>query len=72
MLYSVTAQVEYKRKDGVISGQVPAFILDGRTQGIHNKEHAAIIAEDIINPTRSKRVKVHVHVIEVDREVWAK
>lgn len=67
MVYSCTATFEYKG----VSGQIPAFILDSRIQGIVSVEHAKFIAEEICNPAKIKGMKVHVTVIEADRQVWA-
>lgn len=67
MVYSCTATFEYKG----VSGQIPSFILDGRIQGIRSVKHAEFIAEEVCNPCRIKGMKIHVTVIEADREVWA-
>lgn len=72
MIYCITATVEKKTKNGIQTGQVPAFFLDSRVQGITGVDHARFIGEEIINPMRLKNITVHVHAIAADREVWAK
>jgi hypothetical protein len=62
MLYTIQATITYKRSDGTITAQLPTFLLDSNIQGIKDANHAKFIAEEIINPTRNKNLKVEVSV----------
>lgn len=65
MMYAVSATVNRHDKDGVVTIQVPTFYLDANVQGIVNKEHAKIIAGEIINPAKNPNLTVHLSVIAV-------
>lgn len=62
MLYSVCANVTYKEGRWTCSQQVPTFILNGDIQGIVSIDHAARIAEKVVNPTGNPDVAVSVCV----------
>ena len=64
MLYGVTATVAVKRNGWTTTHQVPTFYLDSRVQGIVDKEHAKVIAADVVNPTKDSNLKVEVTVYE--------
>ena len=54
MLYGITATVSRRTQLGqVITHQVPTFYLNSEVQGILNKDHAKVIAEEIVNPTKA-------------------
>lgn len=58
MKYIIHATVNYVRGGYTITGQVPTFLLDDSIQGITDAKHAEFIAEEIINPTKNKNLKV--------------
>lgn len=62
MLWQIQATFQKKTRQGTITGQIPTFVLDDTVQFITTAQQAEFIAEEIINPTRDKHLKVHVYV----------
>lgn len=54
-MYSIQVTITIKEGPWTRSRQIPTFYLDERVQGISDKEHAATIALEILDPTGDRR-----------------
>lgn len=60
MLYQISGTVVEKRSGGEVTHQIPTFYLNADVQGITNAEHAAKIAEGIVNPAKLDTLECHI------------
>ncbi len=72
MIYAITATVVKKDGKYTTTFQVPTFYLDSETQGIVDGDHAARIAESVINPTKDNRIIVNAYAHNMPQTLMLK
>ena len=69
--YLITAVAVESGDETIINHQIPTFILNSDVQGIVSEEHAARVAEDIINPCGNPDIRVNCCITKLDMSLMS-